>query len=310
MSRHYRSIDQPVTVYAMLERVVSLYHGRLIVPQCHWSGNELSTSYGDWDEVRDHDEINPEKTYLIPGYCGGSDYSGDLVNVANHKALVSMFPDDWEDGTEYLDYSGGHGTFDIAIRLDVLTEEIMETIEGLEDYPLIDESLHSELEMESQNEAWSNGLRSDFKKALGRALWDVYESSDAGQTLRPDETEETYQQRLDAIEEYLSEECGEMTDDDLDSLFYPMADLANVYWSNESGSDSWIDVDDVVTGGLEVSQREDSFGDYKRTALAKIQAQIRNAMSDRKFDLGIVRYVCPDQLRLPFQPTEETTTRL
>ena len=64
-----------------------------------------------------------------------------------------MLPSEYEDGVEYLSYTGDYGTFDIAIRLDSLTDDVLETIEALEDYGLIDESLWSELESNSQNEA-------------------------------------------------------------------------------------------------------------------------------------------------------------
>src|ERR1035438_5296632 len=80
-------------------------------------------------------------------------------------------------------------------------------IESLEDYPLIDESLHSELEMESQNEAWENSIRTDFRSALGKALVSEFESSHASDQ-NDEETDDAYQSRIDAAIEFLEDGAG------------------------------------------------------------------------------------------------------
>jgi hypothetical protein len=72
--------------------------------------------------------VDPAKFTFMPNYCSGSDYSGNLCEVSNHKAIIESLPDHFEDGVEYLSYHGGDGTFGIAIRLDALTEDLLETL--------------------------------------------------------------------------------------------------------------------------------------------------------------------------------------
>src|SRR5262249_11836238 len=159
------------------------------------------------------------------------------VEKSNHKALLDAMPSEYEDGFEYLDIGGGHGTFAIAIRLDALTADMLETLESLEDYPLIDESLHSELEIESQNEAWESSIRSEFRTELGKYLAASFEHSAKAESL----TDATLESAIEWLED-----GADISDSDLAELCWKMADFANEYWTNEQGSDSYLDVEDVV----------------------------------------------------------------
>jgi len=116
---------------------------------------------------------------------------------------------------------------------------------------------------------------------------------------RADETDASYQERIETATEWLTDECGGMTDATLAELFWKMADFANEYWSNEQGSDSYIDVEDVVKA---LDRKQDS--DYTREAHAEIVALIRSGMGERKYELGIVRYQDPNQLSLTLETTE------
>src|ERR1035441_6281160 len=184
--RHYTTHldgDTLPNAFDKLCAVSECYNVRFIEPEpawTHWDSKPqfptvLSSSYGDWEEVSDHTPIDPSKVFVMTHYTGGSDYSGDLVEVSNYKAMLELLPSEYEDSVDYITYSGGHGTFDLAIRIDRLTADILDAFKSLEDYPLLDESLHSELEMESQNEAWEQDIRQDFKTALGKQLWSVFE---------------------------------------------------------------------------------------------------------------------------------------
>jgi hypothetical protein len=300
-----------ITQQTITEHILALSNATFIVPKPEWRSSgttdDLSTSYGDWDELRqgtanlEAENIDPSKTYVMPDYTSGSDYSGDLVNVSNHKAIIAMMPETYTDGIEYLDYSGGHGTFALAIRFDAVTEELIEAMESLEDYPVLDDSLHSELEMESQNEAWESTYRSDFKTALGKALFQEWVDSPATDQ-KDNESDDDFSARQDAVETFLSDDCGDMSNEVIDELFYKLSDRANVYWVNEQGSDSYIDVDDVVKRGLAVDKRSqnDSLAVYHAQSLAEVRKLIQNGMSDTKYDLGIVRWVNPDQLSFDF----------
>ena len=120
----YHQTEELLTTFAIVERVAELHDCTLIIPEESWESNqrrynahevwtaqgyqridpnpaipvEFSSSYGDWDEVKSTDELDPSKVYVIPQYCGGSDYSGSLVERSNYDALQEMFPKEWEEG--------------------------------------------------------------------------------------------------------------------------------------------------------------------------------------------------------------------
>lgn len=332
MRRNHQD-ETPLTQQAITERLLALDHAQWFTPRESWESNrrrfertghyksrtspdgsylpaeyvytepdpslpiEYDTSYGQWDALRKDSEVDPSKCYIMPEYASGSDYSGCLVERSNHKALIDMMPNGYEDGREYIDYSGGHGTFALAIRFDAVTAELLEALESVEDYPLLDESLHSEMEIESQVESWETCYRSEFKTALGKALHDAFLES-ARSDQRDTETDNDYETRLDDAETFLADDCGDMTDETVDRLFNELCELANEYWSNEQGGDSYIDVDRVVSRGLERVQKPNS--EWSAKSAAEIVALIRSGMGDRKYDLGIVPYVDPNQLTLPF----------
>ena len=304
--KRYRRSEQPVTEFARLERIARLDNVRLIDPHEEtrydretWQSVPTgfkSTSYGDWVEVADHSEVNPASVYALPELCSGGDYSGSLVEKSNYQAILDMMPGEYEDGREYISYSGGHGTYALAIRLDSVTDDILETLEGLEDYPIIDENLMSEMELEAQSEAWESWGRSEFKTAFGKALFDAWETSPKSEQA-DGETDEAYNTRLEETEDFVMSECGEISTADIDRIFYRMADLANVYWENEQGSDCSIDIDEVVKRGFS-DVRLDS--EWRTETYGEITRLVRDSMSDRKYDLRLVRWIDPNQLNLPF----------
>lgn len=122
----------------------------------------------------DHTQL----VFEVP-YCSGSDYSGSMVEKANYKEFGELFPD-----IPYVHNSyGGHGTFAIFIELcrflsadlsleneNPTPENILETIEGLEDYPLINDEAISHLEMEATEEAWNDWIAFDLKRAIEKAF--------------------------------------------------------------------------------------------------------------------------------------------
>jgi hypothetical protein len=233
------------TTTKLSERVSRLYHVELIVPETTWrSETELSTSYGDWHKPKS-DETD---VWALIEYTSWSDYSGSLVDKANHKTLTDSFDAaSFEDGIDYIDYHGGHGTRALAVRLSSLDaddpdgwlESIVDTLEGLEDYPLADESLHSEMEMESQNEAWESWAKSDFERALLKTLQAHFEAQD------------NFREWLEYCD--VSDFA---TDAQVSEWFYTLADTSNTYWVNEQGEDMTIDVEDVLKGCSERAHPE------------------------------------------------------
>ena len=315
MTRHHRpASEQTVTVHQTIERLQECSNLRWIKPDESYESNkrrygkpyhydtgrgyvddparpwlpvEYSTSYGDWHELSDSTEVTPD-TFVIPKYCTGSDYSGNLVEVSNYKAMVELLEGaELEEGIDYLTYSGGYGTFAIAIRAYSLIEttecdSIIDTLESLGDYPLIDESLESELEMESQNEAWESWGKREFAEELGKYL---EREITAGL-----ETEGEYAATFGithcsvALAEFARNE-GWAPDDKLGKWFYKLAEYANENWVNEQGSDSYIDMADVVKHGMERELKHWPDGASKRDALAcEIRATLVRAYEVRAYD--------------------------
>ena len=114
-----------------------------------------SASYGDFTP-------DVDGAYFLSDFLSGSDYSGCLVERANYREFLEQFGE--LDGVHEV--YGGHGTYAVAVRIDALTDEMAELFAGLEDYPLIDDESHSELEMEAAEEAWDSWARSDFCRAV------------------------------------------------------------------------------------------------------------------------------------------------
>lgn len=188
-----------------------------------YDGDELKdVRYGRWRDAKDG-------RYLLPAYLSGSDYSGSLVEQANHR----KFSEEFSDGEDewWTNTPGGHGTFGILIDMrgvpDDISTDVAEFLNGLQDYPLADEELHSEMEMEAQNEAWESWAKNDFKRGLERRF-DV---------------------DLDGVD-----------DEKLFELFREACDRSNTYWENQQGDEMYIDMERVLkkTGRPDI---ERYFGD-------------------------------------------------
>lgn len=155
-------------------------------------------------------------------YATGSDYSGGSVHESNYRVLrerlEELYPED-ASPVVWARTSGGHGTYGIVVRYNDLDEEIREALEGLEDYPLLDEQDHSNLEIEQQDEAWDNWAKDDFIKECAKDL-----------EIDPDELTERAEEA--GIEWY--------------TIFRAAVEKANVYWEDQQGAGQWIDLDRVA----------------------------------------------------------------
>jgi hypothetical protein len=127
-----------------------------------------SISYGDlrsqlakYAETFDPETSDPKEWFLVPRYMSGSDYSGSSVEVSNMRAFKEEYGDE-----SFCPVYGDYGTYAVAIRLDWLTPAIWESLAALENYPVYDDQVLSEVETEAEEEAWENWARSDFKREL------------------------------------------------------------------------------------------------------------------------------------------------
>lgn len=182
--------------------------------QTHYSGERDTCvahirRYGHWNPCGD------EGALLIPAYLSGSDYSGSLVERANARAWSEQFAAG--DGAWWTEVGGGYGTFAIVIDCEAIPEDVESDVRdffaGLANYPCADDDLHSEMEMEAQDEAWKDWARADFVKAL----------------------EAKFETDLD-----------EVSDTAVAELFHDACERSNTYWENEQGDSMWIDIKRIV----------------------------------------------------------------
>lgn len=203
-----------------------------------------SASYGDfkdddWPESAEaylgalcEDSMETEELYFYVPCASGSDYSGSTVEAANAKCIE----DTYEEQEWVHPVYGGYNTFAVAIGLtglltcdDDTFDEFCETLEGLENYPVIDEDALYVLEAEKTDEAWESWVKGDFVRALEKEHGGCIEFE------WPDDPE-------------------------LRSFFNEYAEKANTYWYCEgSGPDMYVDVDAVV--------KETDFDDYSKWAV-------------------------------------------
>ena len=145
-------------------------------------------------------------------YTAHGDYVGYAdVGAANYR----VFKDDYNDHKDIAFISGDYGFQAVIYNTATTDEEILNILKKIEDYPLIDEDMHSHVQMEWENEAWDSWARSDFKRELCK--------------LFPD----------------LEEVIDDISDDDIWTIFHEAQEEANEYWECET-SGAWIDIKRVA----------------------------------------------------------------
>ncbi len=119
-----------------------------------------SVSYGSFYE-RDWSE--EEDNYFFVPFTSGSDYSGCTVTWANNL----FFEKDYRDN-DWIHFAyGGYNTYAVVINATKLCDsEILEILEGLEDYPVIDEEMLTDVELDLIEDEWKCWVKDDFVKAL------------------------------------------------------------------------------------------------------------------------------------------------
>lgn len=123
-----------------------------------WSWKENETVfdyadgfYGDLRVPKDGDQ-----NVAVISATEHSDYSGGTVEQSNYQVLEEMHEELGKD-SPFVFLFGGHGTKCVCIRLyQEARDEVLDVINGLCDYPLIDEQKHAELENERLAEDWDS----------------------------------------------------------------------------------------------------------------------------------------------------------
>lgn len=159
-----------------------------------------------------------------PDWCGYSDYSDTgLIGKANFK----HFQDHYSE-PEILTASYGWDGESIVVDLRFASEDLIESIVALEDYPLANDQLHSELEMQEQGAAWEDTYSKEWFKILVNRL-ELY---------APDNVEMYWAEEL--VEATVSAEVAF-------DLFERCREAANEYWEVEDlSSGAYIHMDRIV----------------------------------------------------------------
>jgi hypothetical protein len=154
----------------------------------------------------------------LSDHCTSGDYCGAPHTLSNCRVLLEEFGGSPQCREAY----GSYGSSSVAIDVRYLSDELLESLQSLESYPVLDEDHCSVLELELQNQAWENWAERDFQRALESRL----------SSLCGDETAEEITESLDR--------------EALLSLFESLREEANECWQSQSSPDQWIDVERIT----------------------------------------------------------------
>jgi hypothetical protein len=108
------------------------------------------------------------KTFELPRYFAHGDYvQGSSYGQSNYEVWKEQFAK--TEGKTWWDL-GSNG---ILVRLTVQPTEEKEALAALDDYPLMDDEHHNQLEMKLQDEAWNDWGRKDFKRELEHKAFEI-----------------------------------------------------------------------------------------------------------------------------------------
>jgi hypothetical protein len=166
-----------------------------------------------------YSEIKPLKNtaaglefFEIP-FCTWGDYCGSTVERSNHRVIS----DDYKDqiGVNIWPIIGGYGSYGLlcSVELYAADNDLRDIINGLFDYPLVNEDDHSALEFELESEDWDSWIKGDLRRALAAAGLRV-----------------------------------PVKDSTLLNRFRIVCEVNNIYPEFESAVSCYIDLDSVVSG--------------------------------------------------------------
>lgn len=206
-----------------------------------------------WNTV----EFNNGKVYLTSDFLIYSDYSGSSVEVSNVKAILDDYEGELDsigyeniNNPQYLDeedcptsdivtVTGGYGTRGIILADNAENRKIMAR---LDNYPLLDECLMSEVEMEAEDEAWDSWIKKDLIRA--------------------------YEKLADEIGEIQAYSHFETLDDKaqntiLFDAYCQAKNASNECGHNETGNQFYIDIDKIKASFLDIFEKAIKEEHYK-----------------------------------------------
>lgn len=154
----------------------------------------------------------------ISDHALSGDYCGAPHTASNCRVLLEEFG----GSPQCREACGSYGSSSIVVDPRYLSEELLESLQSLENYPVLNEDDCGALELELQYEAWESWAERDFSRALEERL-----SSLCG--------DELAEQAVESL-----------SSDQLWNVFESLREEANVYWESQGSPDQWIDVERIV----------------------------------------------------------------
>lgn len=151
---------------------------------------------------------------FVPSLCESGDYGGSTYQLSNAQALLEEFG----GSPACRELIGAYGSYAVIIDPRYVSEELLEALEALEDYPVLDEEHLSQLEEELKVEAFNCWLEGDLRRLIEEVC---FEALQTGCVREPEETEE--------IAEAIAEQA---TEDQLWDLLRE-ADSDGFLWESE-----------------------------------------------------------------------------
>ncbi len=110
---------------------------------------------------------NTDRLVFSTGLVGDRDRHGydDAVSVSNFRLLS----EDWKDYDIHTDTWSNIDSIGLGLD-DPAPDDLVDVVSALMDYPVLDDSLHSEVEMQMIDEHWESYGRYDAQVALSKAL--------------------------------------------------------------------------------------------------------------------------------------------
>jgi len=213
-------------------------------PWPYWQTDELTgKAERYWHATADGSERNPHKLGSLQDaalYCAHTGWQARLLFVADHLNDECSWPGGYSAPSIYRSNArvfrdqfskeleaGADGDADgVALDVRFVSDEMLETIESLENYCVLDEDDHSALEMDLQDEAWDLWAASDWCCAVEKAI----------NAVLPEDATLDGAEILDGIEDL---------DQKLLKLFNDCCGWTDTYWQEEAG-DQWVDLDRVA----------------------------------------------------------------
>ena len=179
-------------------------------------------------------------------------YDAPAMRASNQRIVES----NWSEHPALLDVDGMPG-IDPRFCADDKGLELLELLEGLETYPVLDEDDTSELELERQGEAWDSWACREWRQEVCNGLAAYCPAAELEHNAFGPHTASYWaDDHLEALEQQLGAAALEAK---LLELFNACADSANQYWEEESDGSQYIRISHVAQA-LELQDLRDLTG--------------------------------------------------